>query len=151
MHRDDRFGIDAAGIIDECAGGRYGDLRHILLIPERLAAEIDGEGPVFVIAQDFGKLDLVRHAGMIKATRTSDQPQRSSTLEPRADFVDAAQIPNRTFHGKNEIVVYIVGFQRRERAAPGGDIRKRRPLGRTDHAGLRGDVDAVIRALDAVP
>ena len=43
IHRNDRFRIDAAGVVDECAGGRYGDLRHILLIPKGFTAEVHGK------------------------------------------------------------------------------------------------------------
>ena len=43
IHRDNWLGIDAAAVGDERAGGRECNLRHILLIPEGLAAEVHGE------------------------------------------------------------------------------------------------------------
>ena len=69
IHRDDRFGIDAAGVGDERAGGRHGDRRHIFLIPEGLAAEVHRKRPVWISPQNLFKRDLIHDPGKIKAAR----------------------------------------------------------------------------------
>ena len=66
VHCDGWFRKHAAGIGDERAGGRYGNLRCVFFVPERLTAEVHGEAVVRVAAQNLLKRDLIDDPPLIE-------------------------------------------------------------------------------------
>ena len=150
-HGDHRLRSNRAGVGNEGAGGRERQRRRVFHVPEGLTAEIDRKRAVLMIAQHLRKLDLVGNPRMIKATQTGSQFERSRAAQPCADLLYPFHIGNGAFHGKNEIVVYIVGFQRGKGTASTRRVGKGHALRRSYDSGLLGDMDAVGRAAGAVP
>ena len=77
---------DAAGVGDERAGGRYGDLRHIFLIPEGLAAEVHGEAAVRIAPQNLLKRDLIHDPRIIKTALPVGKGDLSAALQISGRF-----------------------------------------------------------------
>src|SRR5699024_8086596 len=107
---------------------RYG--AYIRLIPERLAAEIDGKTPVGIPAQYLLKTDLVGNAGVVKAALPVSEGDFAAALEPRGDGGNLCGVGKKALCGEHHVLVDVLTLQRRQTARPAGDIGIRYSLGR---------------------
>ncbi len=151
VHGDHWLGKHAAGVGDERSRGGQGNLLYACLIPEGLASEIDRKRAMRIPSQDLLKGNLIDNPSLIKATLPVGEGDCTAAPEPRGNGRDARRVGDEAACREQQIIVYIVAFQRGQTARPSRHIREGYPLGGKCDGRLLRHMDAIFRAAHTVP
>ena len=102
-------------------------------------------------AQYLFEADLVGDAGIVKAALPVGEGDFAAALEPRGDGGNLHGVGKEALRGEHHVLVDVLALQSGQAAGATGNVRVRRALGRDRGRRQLGDVNAILRASDAIP
>ena len=149
--RQDRLRIHASRIRDDRPGCGDRDVSGGIGIEERIAAEVNRKGTVWIAPEHFFKGDLVCNSCFVVAARPVGKGHRSAALQPGGDGRDLRRIRDKAGGCQDHIVVDVFAFQLRQASRSAGHIGLGAALSGDGDGRLLCHMDAVGTAFHTVP